>query len=292
MDRLFAKYPKIFYEGLECVDLTRRVKISAESRRNPNLFYPLTLNAGLRADSLADAYYSDPELDWLIWFSNDIIDTYYDWYLDEFEFNEFIRDKYGTTEFAIEKTFFWRNNWHPDDDEFSVSIFNNNIANDAKQYYAANFDAKGDVLSYSRKKEDWNVATNKILQYAVTYTVGNSYSNGEILDIKSGAEIVGGAEVVVSNSSAVIINHTSGNTHANTIVTKTLIGETSNTEATTTSVTTLQEVITNTDARFWTRVSYFDWEDERNQQKKHLKIMDNTFKLEASEQFRLQLKEE
>ncbi len=186
MDKLFAKYPTIFYEGLKCVDMTRRVKISSESRRNPNLFYPLTLNAGLRADSLADAYYDDAELDWLIWFSNDIIDTYYEWYLDEFEFNEFIRQKYGTTEFAIKKTVFWRNNWAPDDTELSPSIFNNNIANDAKQYYSAKFGPGTDVISYIRKRADWRVATNKILQYNVTYTTGNSFSNGEILDIKFG----------------------------------------------------------------------------------------------------------
>ncbi len=292
-ERFFGKYPKIFYEGLQAVDLTRRVKIATTIRGNPNLFYPLTLTAGLRADSLADAYYGDSELDWLIYHSNEVVDPYYDWYLDEIEFRDYVAKKYGSVEFAIKKTKFWRTNWHGSPQlDVPSGLFADGIADDDKQYYQPTFGNKADILWYQRREEDWLVATNKILEYAVTYTSGNAFSNGEILDIKFSGEVVGGAEVVVSNSTALIINHTTGNTHANTGVVKTLVGETSNTTATANAVTTLQEVITNADGRFWSSVSFFDWENEMNESRKNLHILDARYELETVEQFRLKLIEE
>ena len=228
----------------------------------------------------------------MIYFSNEITDPYYDWYLDEVEFNEYLREKYGDVTIAIKKTKFWRTNWHDSELNIPAGLFDQQIADDDKQYYQPVFGQKADILWYERRQEDWIVATNKILEYGVTYVTGNAFSNGEILDIKFSGEVVGGAEVVVSNSTNLVINHTTGNTHANSTVIKTLEGETSTTTATANAVVTLQEVITNATGRFWSSVSFFDWETERNEQRKNLHIMDERFQLETVEQFRLKLIEE
>lgn len=290
MEGLFNKYPAIFYEGLACLDLSRRVTIS-KTTRGPYLFYPLVLNAGLRPDSLADAYYEDGNLDWLIYLANDIVDPYYEWYLDEKEFNEYIRDKYGTTEYAIEKTKFWRVNWGESEAEISVTYYDNTLPADWKRYYSPEYGPGAKIISYRRKREDWFQATNEILQYDLTYTSGNAYSNGEILDIEFASVVTGGAEVIVSNSSTLMVHHTQGNTAANTSHVLTLIGETSTTEATTDNVTVLASIVTNSDSRFWSRVSFFDWENEQNERRKHLKILDKRFALDTIENFRLKLQE-
>jgi len=290
MEKLFNKYPSIFYNETECLDLSRRVKINTSSQINPNLYYPFEIRAGLRADSLAEAYYDDPELDWLVYLSNEIIDPYYDWYLTEQEFIDFIVDKYGTIEYAIKKKIYYRNNWASDREEITPSFYSNNLDLDSKKFYSPNYGPGARIISYSRKKENWLCHTNEILQYEVDYTTGNSFSNGEILDIKYSGEIVGGGEVIVSNTTNLVIKHTSGNVVANSTWTKTLIGETSETEASTDSMTVLNEVITNAAANFWSPVSYYDWETEKNEQRKFLKIMDRRVSIEASNQLRLSLK--
>ncbi len=290
MEGLFNKYPTFFYNGVDALDITRRVKIS-DLPRGATLFYPLVLTAGIRHDTLADAYYEDGTLDWLIFLANDIFETYYQWYLDENEFNDYISEKYGSFEFAVEKTKCWRHNWGSSEAEISVSYYENTLPLDWKQYYSPIYGPKEVVTSYRRKPEDWLIATNEILQYGIEYTSGNAFSNGEILDIEFETEPTGGAEVVVSNSSTLIVHHTQGNTAANTTHVLTLIGETSNTQATANLVTVLAEVVTNADSRFWSRVSYFDWENEKNEKRKHLQILDNRFSLEAAEQFRIKLQE-
>lgn len=155
------------------------------------MFYPVVLNAGLRADSLADAYYEDSELDWLIYLSNTSTDPYYDWYLDDAEFNEYLREKYGNIETAHEKTKFYRANWGESEAEISPTYYENTLPWDWKQYYSPTWGPGNKIVSYVRKREDWLVTTNEILQYALTYTVGNAFSNGEILDIKYSGEGIG-----------------------------------------------------------------------------------------------------
>ncbi len=290
MESLFRKYPAIFYSNTACLDLTRRVTIS-QVTRGPYLFYPLVLKAGIRIDTLADAYYSDPYLEWLILLGNDIVDPYYQWYLDENEFNEYIRDKYGSHEFAIEKTKFWRVNWGESEAEISPTYYENTLPADWKRYYSPIYGSGSKITTYRRKQEDWFVATNEILQYELTYTVGNSFSNGEILDLKFSGAPTGGAEAIVSNSSMIMVQHTQGNTVANTTHVVTIVGETSLTEATTDEVTTLAAVVTNSDSKFWSRVSFFDWENEQNEMRKHLKILDKRFALDTAEGVRLKLLE-
>ena len=49
---------------------------------------------------IADQYYGDISLDWIIYLTNDIIDPQWQWPLDQSTFNEFVRNKYTTMEAA------------------------------------------------------------------------------------------------------------------------------------------------------------------------------------------------
>ena len=40
-DRYFDMFPNIFYNNLQCKDITRRVVVNPMLRNNPNVFYPL-----------------------------------------------------------------------------------------------------------------------------------------------------------------------------------------------------------------------------------------------------------
>lgn len=291
MEKFFIKYPKIFYDNVLCCDITRRVRIT-NPLKTPNLFYPLELNSGMRSDQLSDAYYEDSELDWLILMTNDIVDPYYQWYLDEVNFDAYIVEKYGTIEYPIEHIKFYRNNWYNDSTELSPGQYDNYLSFEMKKYYSPNYGQANKIISYSRKKVDWVTNTNKILQYELASVSGSGFSNGEIVDIKYSGEVVGGGEVITSNSTVLYIQHVSGNTHANTTWTKEFIGEESATTATVnTEVIVVQENITNAEANFWSSVSIYDYEQELNESKKHLKIMNSSYALDATEAFRKKLKE-
>ena len=89
----FQRFPIIAYANVECRDLTRRVRIDQEIKTNIDLYYPAELEAGFRVDNLSEAYYGDSQLDWMIYLMNDIVDPYYDWYISEIDFNDFIITK-------------------------------------------------------------------------------------------------------------------------------------------------------------------------------------------------------
>ena len=45
---------------------------------------------------IRDRYYDDPQLVWLIFLANNILDPYYDWPLPQNQFGDFLISKYGT----------------------------------------------------------------------------------------------------------------------------------------------------------------------------------------------------
>lgn len=260
------------------------------------MFYPVELLAGMRADVLADAYYQDAEQDWIIYLSNQIIDPYYNWYLDEADFQSYVSDKYGDADVPKEKIKYYRNNWASDNSpEITPSFYDNTLAFDQKQYYGPVFGSGARIVSYTRKPLDWTTNTNKIYLYSVTYNSGAAFTEGEIIDIKSGGDIHfpddGSASVVTSNTTGLIVQHISGNSLANSTWTKTLVGRESNTVATTNLNIVLQENITNTTAVFWDSVSFYDWERERNEARKHVFLLNPAAVTDTSNEIRAKLQE-
>ena len=289
MDRYFSKFQPINYNGVACKDITTSSRLIDASRKQASLFYPIQIEAGLRADNIADAYYEDAEMDWLIWLTNDIIDPYYNWYLNEQEFDQFIEEKYGSYEDAVKKIEFYRNNWYDLDETVSPSFYDNNLVPTLKKYYTPVMGMTGKITEYKRREEDWMMNTNRIMYF--TFSNTTPFSNGEIVDFKYNGEIVGGATVITSNSTTVYIQHVSGNVIANSTWTKQIIGETSNTIVTTNSSNTVQISISDDEAIYWEPVTAFDIEQELNESRKNVYIMNKDYALDVSEQLRLSLKE-
>jgi len=223
-EKYFVKFPIISYSNVACRDITRRVSINQEVKGNLDFYYPVEMEAGFRADALAEAYYQDPEMDWLIYLTNKIVDPYYQWYNSEINFNDFLTKKYGTIATAQEKIKYYRNNWDADSIELTPSIYNNTIDTAWRKYYEPLFGEKNNIVMYQRKREDWIVNTNRLLQFTISLANSSvTFTDDEIVDIKASGEIVGGGTVVSSNSSVLIIHHVSGNTSANTTATKTIV---------------------------------------------------------------------
>jgi hypothetical protein len=255
---------------------------------NPSLYHRYTTSEGERPDLLADSYYQDSYYDWLIYLNNAIVDPYYGWYLESFEFNAFIQKKYGSIENAQKKIIYYQLNWPTNDVEISPSYYENNLPDEMKKYYEPNFTTQNKILSYSRKREDIITNTNKLLDFTLTFINGNTFTKGEILDIynPAGSTIVGGAEVVFANTTHIKVHHISGNTSA----TNKVRGETSNSYATITASTLLYENLPDDEAVYWSPVYYYEYEQEKNEKNKNIRLLDSNFALDLAEELRVILK--
>lgn len=275
--RYFEKLPNILYSNTIVKDISRRARLVQDKNRSPYVFYPYELVHDLRPDHVAEYYYEDAYLDWFIFMSNEIIDPYYGWYLNEDKFNDLMIQKYGTVEKSKKKIKFYRNNWYTDDTELSVDYYNNTLSNDWKKYYSPVWSITAEkVMSYVRKQDDVTMNTNKILEYTITANNSNvSFTNNEIVDLKlNGQEAtVGTGELVTANTTKIRIQSVSGNTFANSSVILNIVGEDSSCNCSVNAVSTVQENITNNEAVFWSPVYYYDWEQELNEQKKNILLV-------------------
>ena len=283
----FSKFPTIVYSNTTCKDISRRVGLSNKTRNIPTLFYPYELQSGLRADLLAHTYYEDSYYDWLIYLTNNIIDPYYGWYLTENEFEAFIKKKYGSIEAAISRIKYYQLGWADYDIQLTPSQYKNNLPEVLKKYYVPVYGVNTRVIAYKRREEEWIVNTNKVLRYTINLHSTNTFSNGEILKIKVANTVVGNCVCISSNTTYVFVQHIAGNTSANQV----LYGNTSYANADILTRTVLSENLTDDEYVFWTPVTYYDLEVEKNEANKFIQLLDGNHALDTSEQMRKKLKE-
>lgn len=277
--RYFGSFPSISYSNTTVVDITRRVKIVDKSMSSPYQFYPYDITYHLRSDHVAEYYYENPQLDWLIYLSNDVIDPYYDWYVRDDQLDELIRLKYGSTELAQRKVKYYMNNWYEHaEEEISTSYYDNNLSLALKQYYDPVFSETNKIMAYRRRRVDHIMNTNMIIDFTLNnYTTGNTYTVGELVKIWQPGEWVGGGEVVFSNSTILRIQSVNGNTVANTTTGTYLVGETSGTNAAANAMNNVITNITTEENSYWSPVYIYDWERMENEKRRTIRLIDNQF---------------
>lgn len=273
--RYFENLPNMFYANTLCKDITRRVVTIDTESNAPFTFYPYDLEHDLRSDHVAEYYFEDSDLDWLIYISNRVIDPYYEWPLNDREFEIFVEDKHGSSETAKKRIKYYMNNWAEDDTEITTSYYETNLAGILRKYWTPNFSPAGKILSYKRKEENVLMNTNQILKYTIQANNTNyAFANGELVDINTATGTVGTGEIISSNATNVTIFNVAGNTSANVTHTKFLVGETSEANVTANNVTTVKENITTDEFVYWTPIYHYDYEQFCNQRKKSMTLPD------------------
>ena len=107
-ERYFDKFPTITYANTQVLDITRRVAVVNDVFKSKFNYYQYNIANSERPDNISERYYNDPYMSWLIYLSNNITDPYYDWYLDQTTFNDFLALKYGSYTKATSKVAFFR----------------------------------------------------------------------------------------------------------------------------------------------------------------------------------------
>lgn len=281
MTAFFQKFNKIYYNDYAVVDITQRTKFLDIIQKNPYLFYPYDLKEYERPDQIADRYYNDPYFSWVLFYSNDVVDPYYQWYMPNNDFNDFLIKKYGTVEKAISHISHFTNNWFADPDQISVTTFNE-LDYVSQRYYQAVFGNRHTIVAYERKKIDNVRNTNKIIRYDAD---GSNFVKDEVVKIVFDINNIGRAQVVTSNSTTISVQHALYTTLPNTEVSITgssyIYGLESESNVVFTDATLVVENIGDVEARFWTPVTYYDVENENNQKYKSIKVMDRSYAFQA-----------
>ena len=288
-ETFFSKFPIITYNGTQTRNITERVSIiSSDSKRIPTQYHPWEIGADIRSDQLAFAYYKDPGFDWLIYLTNGMNDPYYDWYLTDEQFTSYIETKYGDIPTAESTILYFRNNWSDDDIGLTVAAFT--AAPEAiKKYYIPKFGVKASIVSYKRRQEDWTASTNQIVQTTFT-NLSNTFTEGAYVNFISNGNVVGTGQVVYSNSTTIDIQHVFGfndPTVYGAALTCTQADGSASAQVTQSQVT--KYVIPLSEQVYYSPVSAFDVENERNESQKFINLLDSSFALSTAETVRKKL---
>ena len=98
----FNEFPVINYNlsGIngntkEITDIWRRVKVRSKIANNVALFDKFDVPEGDSPETVAYKVYGDAEYFWVVTLMNNIVNRYYDWPLDEYNFQQYVADKYA-----------------------------------------------------------------------------------------------------------------------------------------------------------------------------------------------------
>ena len=315
-DQYFKKFPIVKYNNFNVIDITSRVVINSEVRKNPYLYYPYDIKDNERPDQIAEKIYNDPYMFWLIYMANGITDPYYDWIMEDSIFNEYLIKKYGNIEETLNKILYYRNNWYDNPDNITNShyddlpnvtktnIAGNTYVDSMKKYYTpAAIGAGKTIIGYKRKEIDTIISTNRIIKYHISgasafipeerVKIALSYKDGSDNYTYSTS---GKGQVLTSNSSTVTIKHVSGvvreapadNTIDLAVVSNNYVyglDSLSNcTIVSSSAIVSIANNITSEDSIYWVPVTIYEHEAEKNSKNQIINIVDPSIAIDAAEQ--------
>ena len=96
----FNKFPKLLYDikndgNYNLVpDIFRRIKVRNKIKDNISLLDKYDVGEGESPETVAFKVYGDTDYFWIVCLMNNIVNRFYDWPLDEYVFQQYVKDKY------------------------------------------------------------------------------------------------------------------------------------------------------------------------------------------------------
>ena len=97
----FNEFPIVKYNltgvngnTIDVTDIWRKVKVRSKIANNVALFDNFDVPEGDSPETVAYKVYGDAEYFWVVCLMNNIVNRYYDWPLDEYSFQQYVKDKY------------------------------------------------------------------------------------------------------------------------------------------------------------------------------------------------------
>ncbi len=285
--KYFSKFPVISYNGYNVRNLTVAAKVVDRYTNLPYTYDQFEVKREERADLVADKYYGDSYMSWVIYYANKIVDPYYGWCLSEIDFNNHLNDLNGSLEDAQTRIVEFRSNWYNDDRTLTPSRFTalfGDYAEPHSKYWDPIYSESSDnILYYERKKSDHVINTNKLLRISVSNNEINKFSNKDLIDFKTPdrSMVVATGEVCLSNSTSLTIKNYLGDLISNNYVIA--LDSDANTYVTISNYSAAQDfssavwTITNISDEeyiYWTPFTSYDIQREKNESLKNIKMID------------------
>lgn len=97
----FRQFPKVEYDvrgdgiNVTMTNITKRVRFKDYVKNNKVTFDFYDVKSGETPEYIANEFYGDPELHWVVLMANDIIDFYNDWPMSVAQFERYVTSKYS-----------------------------------------------------------------------------------------------------------------------------------------------------------------------------------------------------
>lgn len=288
--RYFTNFPEISYNNFTIKDITVSAQVINKYVNLPYIYQAFEID-GERPDQIANEFYDDSYMSWIIFYANKTVDPYYEWFLNETDFQDFLIKKYGSVETSIKTILEFRPNWYDDNRELSVNQFNSMFGSYTaphSKYWDTNYDDNGNLLSYTRKISNDVVNTNKLIKLKVDND--DDLETGDLLDIKvaPNGSTVGVAEVLSVSNTGVYIKNVLGDI-ANSyylvidsdVTNYAQIIEYSSDYDITADTWTSTNIAAD-EYIYWAPYTVFDMEREKNDQKRNVKMIDPAMALKIA----------
>jgi hypothetical protein len=261
----FDKFPIIQHGAFIAKNIVAKLSLVDSVKQNTTIFFPYTIKEGERADNIASIYYDDPELYWLIYLVNDIVDPYHDWPKDQNTLDSFIAEKYNSVAEAQERILKYTVNWYGDDREISTAAYEA-LSSELKKYWSPNISPANAVLSYRRKALDWELSTNQV--WELTVLDNSSFEVGERVYTDDGE-----ATIANKHSSTILsVQHITG-----TFMTGTLRSKTTSASTSLLSSNQVYVGISALEQSYWSPLYAYEYELKLNERKRNIRIMSRDF---------------
>lgn len=310
MTQYFKKLPIISYANTPSINIMARVNLTKLALQSKQSYYAYVIDEGERADVLSYNYYKSPDYTWLIHLSNQVIDPYYDYPVSFDDLNGLITAKYGSTANAQNQIVSFKTNWESDDSIISTATYaalaaattpTQNLA----KYWAPEIDNNNNIVGYVRKQEDWYVTTNQVVQITLLYSFSIETEDEFIIDTEDNFDIVfpvvnNGApfqqgeqvsqngvtvavvESISTDGGTLVLKHVFGNI----TTTSTLVGESSGAEASLATAVLVSQTIPDAELVYWSPVTAYDSEHEKNSNAKTINLLDNRYAGQATKELK------
>lgn len=288
MSGYFQDFKRVFYANTVVTNIFSRIKLDDSIVGDASLYYAYEVTEGERPDNIAANYYEDPTLDWLVYYSNKMIDPYFEWPLSVNEFNEFVAKKYAPTlsvsegiAEAEQKILYYRVNWYADDSVLSPASYDA-LAAQQKKYWTPVYGQGNIPVGYERREMDMIADTNKVVSLTCT-TSGLFQEEERILQYNANNALIAEGIVSYASSTNIVVKRIQGEFVANNIWTS---GATSGQTARVESVATIETSIPAIEFAYWTPVTAYTYEEELNGARKSIYLIDRKYVSTIEKQIR------
>lgn len=168
MAHYFESLPRIDYDmgragtTQKAVDITKRFRLRDVLKTQSVLYVPWLIQSGQRPDTVAELYYADPLLDWLIMIANDRLDYFFEWPMDHWQFAEHVKAKYGSLSAAHQTVHHYEWIVRPDEYELDGTLISERVVICDKTKYTSLPDNQRRIVSLFTEEQRKNDALKRI----------------------------------------------------------------------------------------------------------------------------------